>query len=226
MSNEQAQQVTYVEFPRLSMFVESTKEGERAKMAFGFRAGNPRISVFPNATGDAGTGPIYAGIDPTTFSMFLNQLGLVVTSSEPRGETMECYGSKFERNQRVQGKALLSTLHYWKDGLGIVWLSLRATGRPEINFPFILSEWHVFKNAQGVPLSKAEGSVLMAKAFIRVWQGYLSSYESAPFTKSTVNIPSQDRRPVSDDRPKERTQPAVVPTAPKINAGYDADIGF
>jgi hypothetical protein len=163
-----AEQPRIMDFVRFQLWTPTPgAEGKRARLAFGIRDGNPRVTVFTNDPNDkVDKGVIFAGIDPETFFAFLMDFERIVRQNKEDKNKLDCYRSRWENDKPTSDRILGSTLRYGKDADGIVWICLEADNRPKIRFNFKLSEWHAFVKSDGNHISEAEGSVYSALAKI------------------------------------------------------------
>lgn len=144
MSEATTNQVKIVDFSRLSLYTSTPGvEGKRSRMSFGARDGNPRITVFTNDPRDTiAKGVISAAMNPETFMVFVNRFKNIVRSTTEVKDRIDCYGSRWENNKKVEDRVLLSTIWFGRDAEGIIWISVVADGRPKIRFDFRMSDWH------------------------------------------------------------------------------------
>lgn len=155
--------VKIVDFARLSLFTPTPGvEGQRSRLSFGTRDGNPRITVFTNDPRDTiNKGILIAAMNPETFKAFCLLFKQVCESQGEIKHYVECYGSRWENNVKVENRVLTSTIWFGKDSDGIIWISIVADGRPKIRFNFKMSDWHnIYMN--GVQIDEATASKLEA----------------------------------------------------------------
>ena len=138
------------ELERFSLFTPTPGvQGKRAKLSFVEFNNNARISVFTNHPDDAGKVPISAPMGPDTFLMFLETFETIVNGPNDRKGMIECYKGEIVDGKSTGNKFLSSTVYYGKDAEGLVYILVKAEGRPEVQFHFGLSDYHVLKLSDG-----------------------------------------------------------------------------
>jgi len=178
--------IKILDFTKLQLFTPTPGvQGVRAKLSFGFRDGNPRITVFTNDPNDTtAKGIIYAGMLPEVFEVFLAQLDTVIRSKEEMKQVMDCYTQRYEDNKPTGERVLNSQVWVGKDTDGMIWISVTAKGRPQIKFTFQVSDWHKLLKGDGTPFSESEASRLAALAHMnllrQVYAHMLTQYLQNP----------------------------------------------
>lgn len=194
--------IKILDFTKLQLFTPTPGvQGVRAKLSFGFRDGNPRITVFTNDPNDTtAKGIIYAGMLPEVFEVFLTQLDTVIRSKEEMKQVMDCYTQRYEDNKPTGERVLNSQVWVGKDTDGMVWISVTAKGRPQIKFTFQVSDWHKLLKGDGTPFSESEASRLAALAHMnllrQVYGQMLTQYlQNPPAAREFGNRPAAPTRP-------------------------------
>lgn len=210
----------FITLDRLSIFTPTPgHEGNRAKVTFGFRNENPRISVFTNDPNDLNGGktPINCGVDPATFITLLDQMEAVVKADQPTKIKFETDGTRYENNERTKDRQLLSTLFFGKDDSGVCWISVQAENRPRIKFEFKVSDWHRFFKSDGSKMSIAEASAASAMSMILIMRQMtvqlLSHYKLNP-------------QPIQLDTPKPASSKSSANDIAGTITSFDTDIDF
>lgn len=155
---------------KYAMFTDAPgNPGKRSRLVWGIRDGNPRISVFTNVDSDTVKAPLYAGMNPETFFIFLNNFEKVIGGSAMDQKLkIDCLGNRRDKDGNMtQEKYLVSELYYGKDANGICWIALNSEGRPRVKFEFRVSDFHKLYHSNGDQMSEAECSCLQAMATIR-----------------------------------------------------------
>ena len=158
-------------FDKYSLYTASTAAGQRARMVFGIRDGNPRITVFTNDPADTTEktrGMISAPMDGVTFMGFLNLIKKVAATQGESSFSVDCLTSVRDDSGKITDKILLCKAYVGKDSEGNVFLSLIADGRPRIKFPLAISSYHSFNKADGTQLTAAEASTIAATALSEI----------------------------------------------------------
>lgn len=158
--------IKIVDFERLQMWTATPgAAGKRAKLAFGVRDGNPRVTVFTNDPNDKiSNGIIYAAMNPETFYTFLELFNNVIRAKEETKYKISCYGTRWENDKPTKDKILISDLCFGRDADGIIWICLIAENRPKIKFEFSISDYHLLYDAHGQQFDKSQASRLEATA--------------------------------------------------------------
>lgn len=199
-----------LDFVRLQMFTPAPNmQNVRSKLSFGFRDGNPRITVFTNDPNDTiAKGIIYAGLSPEMFEIFLTVFETVIRTKDEVKQAIDCYTSRYEDNKPTGERLLNSQVWVGKDANQLIWLSVTAENRPRIKFTFQVSEWHKIYHSDGTLITEAEGSRLAAMAHLnllrQVYGHLLANYLLNP-------PPPVQRTPASNQAPARRA------------SGFDSD---
>lgn len=171
--------VVFLNFLKFDMFAETPNHpGRRAKLSFGVRDGNPRITVFTNdPTDTVNKGAIYAPFSPEVFLAFLDVFEKAVMNGNDTKYKIDCLTYARDETGKVDLTTKIPTSQLWfgKDKTGICWISVTSGTRPKIPFQFKLSEFHNFYNSKGEKLSDAENSDIVALATIRGLRGMITN---------------------------------------------------
>lgn len=217
MSEVPAQPIRILDFEKMQMWTPTPgAPGKRAKLGFGIRDGNPRITVFTNDPKDTvSKGIIYAAMNPETFFAFLQMFEKVARSSEETKMKIDCFGLRYENDKPTKDRILLSELYFGRTAEGIVWLSVVAENRPKIKFDFKISDFHGIFNGAGNQISEAEASQLEALAKI----GLLRTVYGNMIAKNIENPPP---RPNANKGGFNKTDDSFKPkTSPDNSFGDD-----
>jgi hypothetical protein len=209
------------ENPHLVMWTPSpTAEGRRAKLSWGIRNGNPRLTVFTNDPADIGigiiNGVIPAPMDNVTLLALLNLLEKSAMSLEEIKHKISCSTLRWENGVQTKQKILLSEIWFGKDSEGLVWISLIAPNRPKIKFVFQVSDWHEIIKADGSTATPSEGSQIAAIATIQALriaysvalaEGFLGKGQAFKQESETnANVTDWSSEPTSDvNKPIDKT---------------------
>lgn len=220
MSEELAQPIKILDFDKMQMWTPTPgAPGKRAKLGFGIRDGNPRITVFTNDPKDtASKGIIYAAMNPETFFAFLQLFEKVVRSTEETKMKIDCFGLRYENDKPTKDRILLSELYFGRGVDGIVWISVVAENRPKIKFDFRISDFHGIFNGQGNQISEAEASQLEALAKI----GLLRTVYANMIAKNIENPPLRPNANKGGfSKPNESFKPK-----PNTDTSFGEDLPF
>lgn len=222
MSDQPEQPVRIHDFERLQMWTPTPgAAGKRAKLSFGIRDGNPRITVFTNDPNDKiSSGVIYAAMNPETFYMFLKLFGDVVNAKEEVKYKIQCFGTRWENDKPTKDKLLISDLCFGRDAEGMVWICLIADNRPKIKFEFNISDYHLLLDGEGKQFDKPRASRLEAAAKLAL----LHQVYGIAITK---NLENPTPRPNKDARGGfKKADTSFSKPADKSTADLLDDIGF
>lgn len=151
--------------------------GKFSSLIWGFHANNPRITVWTNVPEDQteknGNGKIAANMDTPVMFAMLNLLNMAIDAEGEKRWKIENKNFIFPGGKRSEKPVVVSETWIGKDAEGCVFISVTARDRPKIKFVFGSNDFHAFMNQDGSPMSKAETSVLFAKAYVRILEGIL-----------------------------------------------------
>jgi uncharacterized membrane protein YgcG len=148
------------------------QDGKFASLQWGIFSNNPRITVYTNVESDkdVGYGKISANMDTPAFYAFLGLLNEAIDFVPGTGGLTEYKASIenksfiFPGGKRSEKPVVQSELFVGKDKDGVVWMGVMAKDRPKIKFDFQLADFHMLKHGTGESFSKAEASVVAARA--------------------------------------------------------------
>lgn len=157
------------ELAKFNMFTPSPgMDKKMARLTFGIRDGNPRISVFlNNPQFEKGAGIINASFFPAEWFTLMDQ----VIAMYERGQASEKIEAKvFMNSKREDGsqgdKVLQGAVVFGYDNNGIACVALRANDRPTPVFRFTFTDYvHLLIN--GKQVEESELSRMMATAAMR-----------------------------------------------------------
>ncbi len=144
---------------------------------------NPRIEVAtkdPNLMNKENDfGKIRAAMDAPVFYAFLELVREAADSQGPMERRIDNFNHTFEGGQRSQEIQHVSTLVVGRDQEGHIYVSVLSTkpGWAKIKFVFGVPDYrfHRFVNADGGKPSRAETSVIMARAYYTLWKEMMAS---------------------------------------------------
>jgi hypothetical protein len=182
---DQPEKIKILDFDKFQMWTPTPgAEGKRAKLGFGIRDGNPRITCFTNDPKDTiSKGIIYAAMNPETFFAFLTMFEKVIKSTGEVKNKIDCFGMRWENDKPTKDRILISELYFGRTADGIIWISLVAENRPKIKFDFRISDFHGIFHGDGTQITEAESSQLEAMAKL----GLLRSVYSNMIAKQIEN---------------------------------------
>lgn len=178
---------TYYDINRLNIWAdnEGADQGaRRARLAFTFRDGNPRITVYTGETG----GVLQFPCDALFFGGFLETLQVIIDSPNGTRESIESLTTLYENDKPTNQKKLVSTLHVGKSKDGIIYLSVMTEGKPKLAFTLKTSPYHIFRGEDKNPIPESEVSVRLAKGLIKILyplvSGYVQQYTNEEYAHS------------------------------------------
>jgi uncharacterized membrane protein YgcG len=154
-----------------------------AKLGWEIFRNNPRIVVDtgdPNLRNrDTDFGKITAALDPLLFSCVTQ---MILDAANSQGETKtkaECLGHSYKSGSKSEAVVPLADIWVGKDKEGCVFISVvnkDKEGFPVIKFIFGPSDQRFMKwqHGDGTPYTKAEVSVLAAKAYVAILEPLIS----------------------------------------------------
>lgn len=178
---ETEKKYTVFDFDKLSM---SSTVG-KAKLRFGIYRNNPRISIYTNDPEDAKNnyGIITAPLDPMVFMTMLELLQDL--SDKPSANnvkykldnmTLVNVEGSGQGNFSKKEMKLLSNVFIGKDEEGVIWISVASENRPKFKFEFGNFMFHKFYRPDGSQMTKAELSIVAAKAAVKLLSNIFSTY--------------------------------------------------
>lgn len=202
-------------------------QGKNARLTWGIRDGNPRITVFTGQmTENKMDGILTAAMDAVTFDMFVDFFTEILETPEKAKGKLECLGRRYVDNQPTQDRVLKSTLYFGKDEEGIAWISVHVEGRPEIVFKFGVSDWHKFYKGDGTLMNPSEVSCRAALAHIKLAQRLF-----APFIEEAIRNPvnykerTEEWKKAGNGKPYNKPAPNPAPApaeAKKETSTFDS----
>ena len=181
---------------RLSAPNPMLKTGPWATLGFDFIQNNPRIVVDtkdPNLSGpENGYGRITAPLDSVVFLMLIEGIQAAIQAKEAMKLKIENSNHEFVNGQRSAEIAHLTDIWIGKDAEGQVFISVvkaNASNWPSIKFTFGPADrrYHKFFKEDGNEWSKAELSVLAAKAYVRLLTGLLPCIADTHYYEAPPN---------------------------------------
>lgn len=136
----------YIDISKITLWADSNTEN-KARLVFGFRDGNPRITVYTGITGKEGV--ISFPSDIPTMVYILNLIKEVAKAEPGYKQQVQSLTTVYVDNKPTNDKKVLSTLFIGKSKEGIVYISLIMEDKPKIVFPIKPSPYHVFKDGEG-----------------------------------------------------------------------------
>lgn len=136
----------YIDISKVTLWADSNTEN-KARLVFGFRDGNPRITVYTGITGKEGV--ISFPSDIPTMVYILNLIKEVAKAEPGYKQQVQSLTTVYVDNKPTNDKKVLSTLFIGKSKEGIVYISLIMEDKPKIVFPIKPSPYHVFKDGEG-----------------------------------------------------------------------------
>ena len=204
---------TYYDVSRFVLWGDNEPEGDtkRSRLVFGFRDGNPRITVY---TGISGPGGVIAfPSDYPTMVGIINILKDVVKAAPGAKFSIDSLTSVYENNKPTTEKKVVSSLYIGKSKEGLVYFSVISEGKPKLLFTIKASPFHAFrdsdKNIVSADVVSCKIANGIADLILNIISSVIVNYTSEEYTG--------DRKPV----PIKGNQNAPAP-AP-LNMGQDLD---
>jgi hypothetical protein len=193
------------EIAKFNMFADSPGvEGRRARLVWGVRDGNPRITVFTNNPNSKGLeGIISAPMSPQVFIAFLTLFEDVIKGPNDIKRKMDNDTSRRDEDNKPVDKSLLSEVFFGKDSNGIVWISVIAPSKPKIKFEFRLSDYHRFYKTDGTQFTESEASVLEAISVIQCLKALYPKYYGELKVQGTRTYPNSSNTVSTYSKPHE-----------------------
>lgn len=155
--------------PKLTMYAPNSA-GKSARLSWGLVDNNPRITVHTNDPNDSSNdyGRISAHLDaPTLFAIF-ELLRKVIHNPGKCRFKVDCLKYTFPNGKRSEKPSVTASVVVGKDDAGVVWISLSAYQRPQIQFRFSNPDFHHFINEDGSRFTHEEVSTQYAKAYLNL----------------------------------------------------------
>ena len=153
---------TYYDINRLVIWQDDVSEenGKKARMVFGFRDGNPRITVY---TGNTGAESIISfPADIPHMVTIMNYIKDIAVAEPGKKISVESKTSVYENNKPTTEKKVVSTLYIGKSKEGLVYLSVISENKPKYIFTIKTSPYHTFRDNEKNPIPESMISQRMA----------------------------------------------------------------
>lgn len=188
---------TYYDIAKIVLWSDNPNDNtKKARLNFGFRDGNPRITVYTGVAGKEGFIPFPADIPHMTAAMtYLKDI-----ANGPNGQqvNIESLTNIYENNKLTPNKRVVSTLTIGKSKEGIVFIAVTAEGKPKIVFPIKQSDYHIFKDKDKNVIPDTEISKHMA---IGVAEVVLNAITDVMMRYTDEEYSKSDRKPVPITEP-------------------------
>lgn len=183
---------TYYDVNKLVIWGDDATEDEqkRPRLVFGFRDGNPRITVYTGVTGQNGV--ISFPSDYPTMTACMHILKDVVASPPGTKYSIDSLTTVYENNKPTKEKRVVSTLYIGKSKDGIIYFSIIAEGKPKLVFSIKPSPFHVFrdgdKNVIPDSVMSAKLATGIADIVLNIISGILQEYTAEEY--KTIRKPT------------------------------------
>lgn len=139
---------TYWDIAKLVVWGDEATEGDskRPRLVFGFRDGNPRITVYTGVSGPGGV--ISFPSDYPTMVGVINILKDVIAAAPGTKFSIDSLTSVYENNKPTTEKKVVATLHIGKSKDGLVYFSVITEGKPKLVFTIKASPFHAFRDSE------------------------------------------------------------------------------
>lgn len=193
---------TYVDIGKLIIWGDESTEGDhkRSRLVFGFRDGNPRITVYTGITGQNGV--ISFPSDYPTMVTCMHMLKDVIAGEPGTKFSIDSLGAVYEDNKPTKEKRVVATLYIGKSKEGIVYFSVISEGKPKLVFSIKPSPFHVFRDSDKNIIPDSEMSCKLAKGIsdivLNVIGGILQAYTDEEYTTVRKPVPIKTQQSVQD----------------------------
>jgi hypothetical protein len=184
---------TYYDIGKLVIWGDEAPEGDqqkRSRLVFGFRDGNPRITVYTGVTGQNGI--ITFPSDYPTMIACMHMLKDVIAGAPGTKFAVESLGTVYENNKPTKDKRVVGTLYFGKSKDGIIYISVMAESKPKLVFSIKPSPFHIFRDGDKNPIPDSVMSAKLANGIadlvIDTIGGILQAYTAEEYT--TVRKPA------------------------------------
>ena len=165
--SEQKQQPRIMDLNKFTLFADIPDvPKQRARLAWGIRGGNPRISVFAFNPASNKNEVMSAPVPPDVFIIFCDQFLKALESGQSniKAKINNMLSVRDAEGKPTSEKRLLSELWYGIDESGIAWLSVIEGDKPRIKFSFSIWGYSVIYKSDGNQLTESEASRMAAIA--------------------------------------------------------------
>lgn len=228
---EQPKKPTIIELDRLRLFADHPDiPNVRSQLAWCFREGYPRLTVYTNDPNLQGMDRIiYAPFDPINVQSFLSVFEDIARSNVKKEYVINCYNAEWKDGKAIpNSKVLQSAVTIGKDEEGVVWLMVIADKKPRIRFNVLVDEWHTIYR-DGVQFTKAEVSKLQALSLVTIlrkcYNELISIYSLPMNVRSNIGRLSA-LSPLIENEPSIEIKRQVTTQLPTITDSYEQDVLF
>lgn len=195
----------YYDVARLVIWGDDDEDNNRkARLVFGFRDGNPRITVYTGAMGLEGM--IAFPTDAPTMVTILNYLKDIAKSEPGTKMSFDSLTTVYENNKPTKEKKVLSTLYIGKSKEGLIYLSVMSENRPKLIFTIKSSPYHAFRDTDKniIPESKISEAMAIgiADTALNIIAQALVQYTNEEYTfsgRKQGEVKTQNSKPVQND---------------------------
>lgn len=183
---------TYYDLSKIVLWGDNPNDNtKKARLTFGFRDGNPRVTVNTGVPGKEGFIPFPADLPHMTTAM--NYLKEIAVGEPDHQVNIDSLANVYENNKPTNNKRVVSTLTIGKSKEGIVYIAVTAEGKPKIVFPIKQSDYHVFKDKNKNIIPDSEVSKRMA---LSVADTILNSITDVMLRYTEEEYNTSERKPV------------------------------
>jgi hypothetical protein len=150
----------YFDVAKIHIWGDGEDSKSKPRMVFGFRDGNPRITVYTGQTGPESV--ISFPADVPTMVMVLTYMKDIAKAPPGAKVIIESLTLVYQDNKPTQEKKVVSTLYVGKSKDGLVYLSVITEGKPKLIFTIKSSPFHTFRDGDKNVLDGAKVSETMA----------------------------------------------------------------
>lgn len=179
------------------MYAEAPGVTTKARLVWGLRNSEPRISVFIPKSGDEKAEIISAPLGVYGMMMLLEGMAGMVDAPEDTKAKVDCRTSiRDEDGKTTKETRVQSEVWYGKDKDGYCWISIVEGDKTRIKFVWSLWDFHVFYHSNGEKYTGPEGSALMLKVAV---EGLKNAFHSTmtTFSKFGSNKNSNYSKPAA-----------------------------
>lgn len=204
---------TYYDIDKFVIWGNPVNEGERKpRLTFGFRDGNPRITV--HTGGEGNESMITFPCDVPHFAAILIRIEELANLRVIADDKffVESLTNDYKDNQPTGGKKVVSTLAVGKTKEGVIYLAVLAESRPTLIFPIKPSEFHTFKDKDKMVIDDHETSRFLTLGITRVLLSAISHY-LVQYSNERYDAGSKKPTPI-----KKNTTQSKAATQPDFDA--------
>ena len=165
-------------------------QGQKPSLQLMLVKNMPRFLIWTNDPAEKddpkkGYGKINANLDPVALVGFWQTVRHVIDHVGPTKMAIANKGYKYFGKERSETPLVLNHLIVGKNDDGVIYMMVSEKGRPQIQFDFVMPEWHQLLDGAGNPVPKAVESKIVANGWIELMDKLMvvmmaDNYEEPP----------------------------------------------